>query len=189
MDLRTLIGTLIEAADKHADTVHELCGESSDDDIRERRDAYQAELDETNAAIETGRAWLAGLAPALPNRIIIDMTGGVFNGSFSMTDAEILVIDSDDPENPRAKVPGFGDKIWAGLADAEVDPVLVTAAFDDIVWIDTSKADGGEDENHEKAQDPSGAADGTWRPQQPTRRRTPRTKSWRSSSATSKPSA
>ena len=25
MDLRTLIGTLIEAADKHADTLHELC--------------------------------------------------------------------------------------------------------------------------------------------------------------------
>jgi hypothetical protein len=164
MDLRTLIGTLIEAADKHAGILHELCIETSCDDNRESHDAYQAELDETNAAVEAGRAWLAGLAAAQPNRIIIDMTGGVFNGSFSTTNAEILVIDSDDPENPRADVPGFGGKIWAGLEDAEVNPDLVNAAFDDIVWIDTSKADGGEDENHEKAQDPSGAANGTLAP-------------------------
>jgi hypothetical protein len=150
MDLRTLIGTLIEATDKHADTLHELCIETSCDDNRERHDGYQAELDETNAAIEAGRAWLAGLAPAQPNRIIIDMTGGVFNGSFSTTDAEILVIDSDDPANSRADVPGFGDKIWAGLADAEVDPDPVNAAFDDIVWIDTKKANGGEDDSDAK---------------------------------------
>jgi len=147
MDLRTLIGTLIEAADKRADTLHELCGESSDDDTRESHDAYRAELDETNAAIEAGRAWLAGLAPERPARIIIDMTGGVFNGAFSTTGAEILLIDSDDPENPRAGVPGFGDKIWAGLEDAEVDRDLVNTAFDGIAWMDRDKAEGGEDEN------------------------------------------
>jgi len=164
MDLRTLIGTLIEAADKHADTLHELCTESLDDHTEESHDAYQAELDETNAAIEAGRAWLAGLAPDLPNRIVIDMTGGVFNGAFSTTGAEILVIDSDDPENPRADVPGFGDEIWAGLADAEVDPDLVNAAFDDIAWIDNNKADGGEDENDAKARNPSDAANATLPP-------------------------
>ena len=164
MDLRTLIGTLIESADKHADTLHELCKESSDEDVRERHDAYRAELDETNAAIEAGRAWLAGLAPERPNRIIVDMTGGVFNGGFSTTGAEILVIDNDDPENPRADVPGFGDEIWAGLADAEVDSDLVNSAFDDIVWIDNRNADGGEGEIHTKAQDPSGAANGTLLP-------------------------
>jgi hypothetical protein len=164
MDLRTLIGTLIEAADKHADTLLELCGESSDDDTGESHEAYGAELDETNAAIEAGRAWLAVLAPDLPNRIVIDMTGGVFNGAFSTTGAEILVIDSDDPENPRAHVPGFGDEIWAGLADAEVDPDLVNAAFDDIVWIDNNKAKGGEDENDAKTRNPSDAANGTLLP-------------------------
>ena len=164
MDLRTLIGTLIEAADKHADTLHELCKELSDDDTRESHDAYQAELDETNAAIEAGREWLAGLAPERPARIIIDMTGGVFNGAFSTTGAEILVIDNDDPENPRADVPGFGDEIWAGLADAEVDPDLVNAAFDDIVRIDNNKADGGEDKDNAKAHDQSGAANGTLLP-------------------------
>ena len=164
MDLRTLIGTLIEAADKRADTLHELCGESSDDDTRESHNAYQADLDETNAAIEAGREWLAGLAPERPARIIIDMTGGVFNGAFSTTGAEILVIDNDDSENPRADVPGFGDEIWAGLADAEVDADLVNAAFDDIVWIDNNKAHGGEDENHAKAHDPNGAANGTLLP-------------------------
>jgi hypothetical protein len=164
MDLRTLIGTLIEAADKHAETLHERCGESSDDHTRESHDAYQAELDETNTAIEAGREWLAGLAPERPARIIIDMTGGVFNGAFSTTGAEILVIDNDDPENPRADIPGFGDGIWAGLADAEVDPDLVNAAFDEIVWIDNNMADGGEDENNAKAQDPSGAANGTLLP-------------------------
>jgi hypothetical protein len=147
MDLRTLIGTLIEAADKHAGILHELCIETSCDDNRESHDAYQAELDETNAAVEAGRAWLAGLAAAQPNRIIIDMTGGVFNGSFSTTNAEILVIDSDDPENPRAGVPGFGDRIWAGLEDAEVDPDRVDAAFDGIAWIDGDMAEDGEDEN------------------------------------------
>jgi hypothetical protein len=147
MDLRTLIGTLIEAADKHADTLHELCKESSDEDVRERHDAYRAELDETNAAIQAGRAWLAGLAPERPNRIIVDMTGGVFNGAFATVPAEILVIDSDDPENPRAGVPGFGDRIWAGLEDAEVDPDRVDAAFDGIAWIDGDMAEDGEDEN------------------------------------------
>jgi hypothetical protein len=151
MDLRTLIGTLIEAADKHADTLHELCGESSDDDTRESHNAYQAELDETNAAIEAGREWLGGLAPERPARIIIDMTGGVFNGAFSTTGAEILVIDNDDPENPRADVPGFGNGIWAGLEDAEVDPDVVNAAFDGIAWIDRDKAEGGEGEIHAKA--------------------------------------
>ena len=56
MDLRTLIGTLIEAADKDADTLDELCGEASGDDTRENYEAYRAELDETNAAIKAGRA-------------------------------------------------------------------------------------------------------------------------------------
>jgi hypothetical protein len=155
MDLRTLIGTLIEVADKHADTLHELCVESSDDDdTRESHDAYRAELDGTNAAIEAGRAWLAGLAPEPPARIVIDITGGVFNGAFSTTPAEILVIDSDDPENPRADVPGFGDAIWAGLANAEVDRDLVDVAFDDIAWIDRDKAEGGEDEMLAKARFP-----------------------------------
>ena len=101
----------------------------------------------TNAAIEAGREWLAGLAPERPARIIIDMTGGVFNGAFSTTDAEILLIDSDDPENPRADVPGFGDKIWAGLEDAEVDRDLVDTAFDGIAWIDRDTAEDGEDDN------------------------------------------
>ena len=147
MDLRILIGTLIEVADKHADTLQELCVESSDDDdTRESHEAYQAELEGTNAAIEAGRAWLAGLAPEPPARIVIDITGGVFNGAFSTTPAEILVIDSDDPENPRADVPGFGDAIWAELADAEVERDLVDAAFDDIAWIDRDKAGGGADE-------------------------------------------
>jgi hypothetical protein len=150
MDLRTLIGTLIEAADKHADTLHELCKESSDDDTRESHDAYQAELDETNAAIEAGRAWLAGLAPERPNRIIVDMTGGVFNGAFATAPVEVLVIDSDDPANPRAGVPGFGDRIWAGLEDAEVDPDRVDATCDGIAWIDRDAAEDGEGEIHAK---------------------------------------
>ena len=150
MDLRTLIGTLIEAADKDADTLDELCGEASGDDTRENYEAYRAELDETNAAIEAGRAWLAGLVPERPARIIIDMTGGLFNGAFSTTPAEVLVIDSDDPEHPRADVPGFGNKIWAGLEDAEVDPDVVNAAFDGIAWIDRDKAEGGEGEIHAK---------------------------------------
>jgi hypothetical protein len=59
MDLRTLIGTLIEAADKHADTLHERCSESLNDATKESHDAYQTELDETNTAIDAGRAWLA----------------------------------------------------------------------------------------------------------------------------------
>jgi hypothetical protein len=149
MYLRTLIGTLIEAADKHADTLHELCSESLNDATKESHDAYQAELEETNAAIDAGRAWLAGLAR---NRIIVDMTGGVFNGAFATIPAEILVIDSDDPENPRAGVPGFGDKIWAGLEDAEVDPDLVNTAFDGIAWMDRDKAEGGEDAHAALAQ-------------------------------------
>nr|WP_294563073.1 hypothetical protein [uncultured Rhodopila sp.] len=150
MDLRTLIGTLIEAADKDADTLDELCGEASGDDTRENYEAYRAELDDTNAAIEAGREWLAGLAPEWPARIIIDMTGGLFNGAFSTTPAEVLVIDSDDPEHPRADVPGFGNEIWAGLEDAEVDPDVVNAAFDGIAWIDRDKAEGGEGEIHAK---------------------------------------
>jgi hypothetical protein len=154
MDLRTLIGTLIEAADKHADTLQELCKESSDDDTRQSHDAFRAELDEIDAAIEAGRTWFAGLAPDRPNRIVIDMMGGVFNGAFATAPAEILVIDSDDPENPRADVPGFGDKIWAGLEGAEVDPDRVDAAFDDIAWIDRDKAEGGKDEMHAKARFP-----------------------------------
>jgi hypothetical protein len=92
------------------------------------------------------------------------MTGGVFNGACSTASAEILVIDSDDPDNPRADVPGFGDEIWAGLADAEVDPDLVNAAFDDIVWIDNNKAKGGENENDAKNRNPSDAANGTLPP-------------------------
>ena len=191
MDLRTLIGTLIEAADKHADTLHELRKESSDDDdASESDDAYRAELDETNAAIEAGRAWLAGLAPEWPARIIIDMTGGLFNGAFSTTPAEVLVIDSDDPEHPRADVPGFGNEIWAGQEDAEVDPDVVNAAFDGIAWIDRDTAEDGEDENDASARNSrSMRRTALCCRREATRRPTPRGKSLRNSSVMSKPSA
>jgi hypothetical protein len=92
------------------------------------------------------------------------MTGGLFNGAFSTTPAEVLVIDSDDPEHPRAEIPGFGDKIWAGLESAEVDGDLVDVAFDGIAWIDRDGAEGGEDKIHAKDRIRGSVVDSTMPP-------------------------
>lgn len=70
-----------------------------------------------------------------PVRIIVDMSGGVFNGASATVPADVLVIDTDDPENPRANLPGYGDAIWVGNEDVDVDPDKVNAAFDGIVWL------------------------------------------------------
>jgi hypothetical protein len=76
-----------------------------------------------------------------PVRVIVDFSGGVFNGAVSTVPTEVMVIDTDDEENPRAYVPGFGEEVgqgrvsWAGVEDAKVDIKLVNDAFDKIVWV------------------------------------------------------
>jgi hypothetical protein len=137
MDPRTMLAMLIDAANRHCRDLHQLCIESQDDDTTETHKAYQHELNITEDAIESGRKWLAANTQDRPNRIIIDITRGLFNGAFSRMPIQVLLIDTDDPDNPRATVPGyFGAAVWAELAEATVDPDLVDKAFDGITWIE-----------------------------------------------------
>jgi hypothetical protein len=75
-----------------------------------------------------------------PIRAIIDMSGGLFNGAWSTVPVDILVIDDQDGEHPRATVPGFTSthslEIWAGSENAEVNAEFVDNAFDGAVWLD-----------------------------------------------------
>jgi hypothetical protein len=131
MELREIVGTLIEAADKHADNLHELVMESDG----EARAAYQGELDKTNEAVDAARQWLAIPENGKPPRVVADFTGGLFHGAYSNVAVGIIAVDSGDKENPRANVPGFGDAIWAEIQDADVDPGNTNAAFDGAVWL------------------------------------------------------
>jgi hypothetical protein len=77
--------------------------------------------------------------PVRVNRVIVDMTSGLFNGATSVLPLEVLVIDTDDPEHVRANVPHFGDSIWASTCSAEVNPEEVNAAFDGITWLEENE--------------------------------------------------
>lgn len=49
-----------------------------------------------------------------------------------------MAIDSDDPENQRARVPGIevGRPIWAGVETANEEPEFVNSAFEKIQWLE-----------------------------------------------------
>ena len=74
-----------------------------------------------------------------PVRVIIDMTGGLFNAAIADRPATVMVLDVDDDdghETARASVvPGFeryngATGIWSDVNEAAVDPAKVAAAFD-----------------------------------------------------------
>ena len=89
--------------------------------------------------------WKAELASVLielqghrkPRRVIIDISGGLFETAYANAPIEILAIDELDHGNVRAIVPGFNGvhSIWAQLQEANVQPELVAEAFDGITWL------------------------------------------------------
>lgn len=74
-------------------------------------------------------------------RVIIDMSGGLFQGAVANFPVEVLVVDQFDHENARAKIPGYGDKCWAELSPAHVDPPCVAAAMDGLTWRESDQAE------------------------------------------------
>ena len=76
--------------------------------------------------------------------MLVDFSGGLFHRALATAPVEVMAIDTDDSENPRAKVPGFPAEIWANVQDATVEPCTVNAAFDGIEWLseDAKEAEG-----------------------------------------------
>jgi hypothetical protein len=108
----------------------------------EARDAYQKAAALLADAEASGVSESNGVSK---NRVVVDMTGGLFNGATSVLPLEILVIDTDDPEHVRANVPHFGDGIWADTCSAEVNPEAVNAAFDGFTWLCDDESASGDD--------------------------------------------
>ncbi len=139
MDFRDMIYALVESAGRDSENLHGLVEDSRDDDNQEAHQTYQAHLDKTNSAIEAARKWLGDPENGKTVRVVVDFTGGLFQGAHSNVPLEVIAVDSDDKEHVRASVPGFGDNIWAELQDAEVDPGNVNAAFDGVEWLGDSE--------------------------------------------------
>lgn len=79
--------------------------------------------------------WLDEPSNGKPIRIVVDITGGLFEAAYATVPVEVLAIDSDDTEHPRASIPGFGNRIWASFDGANVAPDLVNTAFDKCEWL------------------------------------------------------
>ena len=63
--------------------------------------------------------------PIPPVRVIVDISGGVFQGAEATVPTEVLVVDCTDAESINAVVPGYtgvhtSDDIWAGIEAAEI---------------------------------------------------------------------
>jgi hypothetical protein len=84
------------------------------------------------AAIEAMKP--EGTAPVV--RVLIDLSGGLFESVISTVPVEVMAVDEADQANPRARLPGDDFDVWAEIQEAEVDPDRVNAAFDGIKWID-----------------------------------------------------
>lgn len=74
-----------------------------------------------------------------PVRVVIDMSGGLFHGATSDGPVEIMVVDAEDEDHPRAHVPDYpgpnNRPIWAEIQSASVDPEHVCAAFNGATWL------------------------------------------------------
>lgn len=96
-----------------------------------------------HASVIVQRCEIEGVSvvPIPPVRIIVDMSGGVFQGAEATVPVDVMVVDLEDVEGWNAVVPGYEatrshDDIWAEIEAAEVDADAVNAAFDGIVWTD-----------------------------------------------------
>ena len=88
---------------------------------------YRTERDLT--ALKTGGQWCevegVSAVPIPPVRVIVDISGGVFQGAEATVPTEVLVVDCTDAESINAVVPGYtgvhtSDDIWAGIEAAEI---------------------------------------------------------------------
>lgn len=67
------------------------------------------------------------IEPRVP-RAVVDMSSGVYNSCTADIDLEIMVVDFDDNENERWRLPG-GEGFWRGVERCDVDPGYVDLYF------------------------------------------------------------
>jgi hypothetical protein len=100
-------------------------GEADTSELQEQRREQESALEMVHQLLRDGMP---------PVRVIVDISGGTFNGVLATVPCEVLAIDQDD-ENNNATVPGYTGEIWAGKETAQVAPAAVNMSFDGIEWL------------------------------------------------------
>lgn len=91
--------------------------------------------------IEDNSASAAPDAKTKP-RVLIDISGGVVQGTFSDTPVELIFLDYEDGENVRANIPQSNGSMvaaWATYEEAEVKPEVVDRVFTGTEWLEDAE--------------------------------------------------